>query len=207
MPAVWSTLLALPFLALGGYLYALQSAFPEIAGAPLLVFGAFISLVGLYVQFIGAPEPPTMSEDEEIIETRNPAQRSALATVLISFPVLGTGIYLLYFTGYPYVYPTVAFLVGLYLFSNGLHAYWTNTLTTYLVTNQRIIQEYRFLSLLRTEVPIDKVRGVSESRSPLESLVGLGNVTVQSGGGDLKITVRNIYRSTEFADTVRSQLD
>jgi uncharacterized membrane protein YdbT with pleckstrin-like domain len=148
-----------------------------------------------------------MREGEEIIETRNPAQRSALAALLVSVPVLGTGVYLLYFTGYPYVYPTLAFVVGLYLFSKGLHTYWTNTLTVYLVTNQRIIEEYRFLSLLRTEVPVDKIRGVSESRSALESLVGLGNVSVQSGGGgDLEINAHNIYHSTEFADTVRDQL-
>lgn len=84
-------------------------------------------------------------------------------------------------------------------------AYWTNTPTTYVVTNQHVLEEYRFLSLVRNEIPIDKVRSVEERRSPVESLVGLGNVTVRSGAGST-VTVRNVPDSTSFADVVRRQL-
>lgn len=84
-------------------------------------------------------------------------------------------------------------------------AYWTNTPTTYVVTNRRVLEEYRFLSLVRDEVPIEKVRSVDERRSPVESLVGLGDVTVRSGAGSM-VTVRSVADSTSFADVVRRQL-
>ena len=75
------------------------------------------------------------------------------------------------------------------------------------MTSRRLIKEYRFISLVREEVPFKKVRGVEERRSVWETLVGLGNVRVASGGGDtLEVIVNNIYTPTEFADQVRSLL-
>jgi uncharacterized membrane protein YdbT with pleckstrin-like domain len=112
--------------------------------------------------------------------------------------------YLLFFTFRPYIYPIGTLFAGLYLLSTGLYAYWTNTLTTYYVTSQRLIKEYRFISLVRQELPFDKIRGVEERRSIWETMVGLGNVRVASGGGGtLELIVRNIYSPTEFADEVR----
>ena len=145
-----------------------------------------------------------MRDGEEIIETRNPAQRAAAVKAAVGFVVLSVAGYLLFFTFLPYVYPLAALVGGLYLFSTGLYAYWTNTLTTYYVTNQRLIKEYRFISLVREELPFEKVRGVEERRSVWETIVGLGNVRVASGGGrTLEVVVRNVYSPTEFADEVR----
>jgi MFS family permease len=206
MPGLWSLLLGLPIAGFGGYLYTAQEQVASLAGVPFLLFGLFIVALGLYVQFVAAPEPPTMREDEEIIDTRTPAQRAALAKVAVSLPALGVAIYLFYFTMYPYVYPTLALVVGLYLFSTGLYTYWTNTLTVYYVTNQRLIKEYRFVSLVRSELGFDKVRGVEERRSIWETIVGLGDIRVQSGGGGLEIAVQNVYDSTDFADLIRRQL-
>lgn len=96
-------------------------------------------------------------------------------------------------------------VAGLFFFSTGLHTYWINTLTTYYVTNQRLIKEYRFISLVRQELPFEKVRGVQERKSVWETLVGLGNVRVASGGGGtLEIVIRNIYHPTDFADEIRN---
>ena len=207
LPAVWSTLLGLPLIGIGGYAYFLDVNVPSQVGLPFVVFGGFVILVGLYIHFVAAPNPPKMRDGEEIIETRNPAQRAALAKTIIGFLSLLVAIYLLFFTFKPYIYPTVAFSLGLYLFSSGLHAYWTNTLTTYYVTNERLIKEYRFISLTRQEVPFTKVRGVQERRTIWETLVGLGNVRVASGGGGtLEIVVRNVYSPTQFADRVREML-
>ena len=205
LSAVWSTLLGVPFVAGGGYVYAAETNTPSEAGIPILIFGLFVIGLGAYIHAVAAPEPPTLRDGEEIIITRNTAQRAAAAkTVVGACFLVGAG-YLLFFTFRPYVYPTSTGFVGLYFFSTGLHAYWTNTLTTYYVTNQRLIKEYRFISLVRQELPFGKVRGVEERKSIWEALVGLGNVRVASGGGGaLEVVIRNIYSPTDFADEIRN---
>jgi len=205
LPAVWSLLLGAPFVAGGLYALTQETFAPNEVGIPFVGFGAFVVLLGLYIHYVAAPDPPTMRDGEEIIETRNPAQRAAAVKTAIGFVLLVVTAYLLFFTFLPYIYPIGTLLVGLYLFSTGLYAYWTNTLTTYYVTNQRLIKEYRFISLVRQELPFDKVRGVEERKSIWEAMVGLGNVRVASGGGGtLEVVIRNIYSPTDFADEVRN---
>lgn len=207
LPAVWSGLLGAPFISGGGYGYLADTMVPSTAGLLFVGFGAFTILIGLYINFIAAPDQPTMRDGEEVVDTRNPAQRAAIVQSLVGLLVLIIAGYLLFFTFQPYVYPTVVLVSGLYLFSTGTFAYRTNTLTTYYVTNERLIKEYRFISLVRQGVPLDKVRAVEERNSIWETLVGLGNVRVASGGGGgLEITIRNIYTPTAFADEVRSLL-
>jgi membrane protein YdbS with pleckstrin-like domain len=216
-PALWSSVLGAPFLALGAYVYAFQSAYPLVAdqptappaaGVPLALFGLFVAGLGHYVRLLDAPDGPTMREGERVVAERHPAQRNAVARTLSSVPFLAAGLYLLYFTTHPLVLPTVALAVGLYLFSTGVHEYWRNTLTTYVLTNRRTIEEYRFLSLVRNEVPLGKVRAVRERRSFLDTLFGLGSVRVRAGAsGDLSVTVRSVADSTEFADAVRREMD
>jgi len=207
IPALWSALLSVPFLVVGGYVYANPPAdsVPASVGIPFVGFGVFVLVFGVYIHFVAAPSPPRMRENEEVIDTRNPAQRAAIAKALVGFVFLVAAGYLLFFTFQPYVYPTVALALGLYLFSTGLFTYWTNTLTTYYVTNQRIIKEYRFISLTKQEIPFTKVRGVEENKSIWEAFVGLGNVRVASGGGGaLEITVTNVYGAGKFADEIRN---
>lgn len=205
LPAAWSAVLGVPFLLSGAYASTSETAAPSEAGLPFLMFGLFVVAVGLYIQYVAAPDPPTMRDGEEIQETRNPAQRAAIVKSMLGFGLLLVTGYLLFFTFRPYIYPISTLFVGLYLFSTGLYAYWTNTLTTYYVTNRRIIKEYRFISLVRQELPFEKIRAVEERRSLWEALVGLGNVRVASGGGGtLELVVRNIYSPTEFADEVRN---
>lgn len=206
-PALWSGLLGALLIGTGLIGAGQTTTVPSEAGLPFVGFGVFVIIIGVYIQFVAAPDAPTMRDGEDLIATRNPAQRAAACKAGIGVGLLlGTG-YLLFGTFLPYIYPLVALAAGLYLFSTGLFAYWTNTLTTYYVTNRRLIKEYRFISLVREEVPFDKVRGVEERRSVWETLVGLGNVRVASGGGDtLEVIVNNIYTPTEFADQVRSLL-
>lgn len=207
LPAVWSSLFGVPLVAGGAYVYVEDpnATVPPETGLPIIAFGLFVIATGLYIRHVAAPDPPTMREGEEVIETRNPAQRAALAKTVVGFLFLVAAGYLYFFTFEPYVYPTAAFVGGLYLFSTGFYAYWTNTLTTYYVTNQRLIKEFRFISLVRQEVPFDKVRGVRERKTVWEALVGLGNVSVASGGGaSLEIVVRNIYQPAQFADEIRN---
>lgn len=207
LPAFWSTLLGAPFAVGGAYVFLQDpsSVVPEEVGLPVLAFGIFVIVVGLYIHFLAAPNPPTMQEGEEVLDTRNPAQRAAAAKTAIGFVMLLVTGYLLFFTFRPYIYPTVTFVIGLFMFSTGLHTYWTNTLTIYYVTTQRLIKEYRFISLVRQELPFEKVRGVEERKTIWEALVGLGSVRVASGGGGtLEIVIQNIYSPTAFADEIRN---
>jgi membrane protein YdbS with pleckstrin-like domain len=216
LPAVWSALFGLPLSGVGVYLYAFQSRYPlvesgpetpPIVGLALVAFGLFVVGLGLYVQFVAAPDAARLGEGERIVDERDPAQRNALGEAVVSLPVLGAGVYLLYFTTRPLAYPTVALALGLYLFSRGIHRYWRNTLTSYTVTNRRVLEEYRFISLVRNEVPLGKVRGVEERRSAWDSLFGLGNVRVRAGGsGELTVSVDGVYDSTEFADVIRDEV-
>lgn len=206
-PAIWSVLFGVFFVSSGAYAYLGRHNAPQEIGLPFVVFGVFVIGVGIYIDYVAAPDEPEMDEDEEIIDTRSPVQRAAIAKMGIGSTLLGVFIYMALFTFAPYIYPIAALVPGLYLFSTGLFAYWTNTLTTYYITSQRFIKEYRFISLVRQEVRLDKVRGVEERKSIWEALVGLGNVQVSSGGGRaLQVKAKNIFKSTNFADKIRELL-
>ncbi|WP_115865129.1 PH domain-containing protein [Halorussus litoreus] len=207
LPGVWSTVLSIPFLASGAIIYFGDTPSPELLGAPLLVFGAFVVAMGWYVHLVAAPPEPRLRDEEEIIDTRHPTQKAPLAKVGLSLPFLFAAGFLMFFTTQPYVYPMGAFVVGLYLLSTGILTYWTNSLTTYYITTERVINSFRLLSLVRKEVPMEKIRAVRESKSPIESLVGVGNIRVASGGGaGLEIVIRNVNDATAFADELRGTL-
>lgn len=204
LPLIWSALLAFPYL--GGGAYSLTATDqPGLLGWSLVTFGSFIVLIGLYVHVIAAPDPPELYADEAIIDRRNPSQRVAIARIASGGVVLGIAAYLFVGTRMPYMYPTVAFLVGLYQFSKGVYRYWSNCLQTYYVTNRRVISAYRFFSLIQKEIPLDKVRGIQERKSFTETLVGLGNVRIASGAGGqtLEISIQNIGNPTDFANRLR----
>ncbi|WP_235728436.1 PH domain-containing protein [Halosimplex carlsbadense] len=193
----------LPFVGAGAWLYLGQEQYPPVVGLPFAAFGLFIITVGVYVHLISPGELRT-NGDEAIVAKRHPTQRVATAKIGLGLPLLIVTVYLLYFTYVPYLYPTFTLIIGLYLFSVGVYTYWTNTLTTYYVTTERVLKEYRFLSLVRQEVPRTKIRGVQERKSFLETVAGLGNVLVASGQGrSLEVQMRNIQRPEEFADEIR----
>jgi membrane protein YdbS with pleckstrin-like domain len=204
LPGVWSSLLSIPFLASGGYVYFGGTPYPKLLGTPLLLFGVFVLVMGWYVHMIASPPMPMLRDGEEIIDTRHPTQKAPLVKVFLSLPFLFTAGYLMFCTVYPYVYPTALFAVGLYLLSTGILTYWTNALTTYYITTDRVVNSFRLLSLVRKEVPMEKIRAVEESRSPIEAVVSVGNIRVASGGGaGLEIEIRNVDKPTEFADELR----
>ena len=66
--------------------------------------------------------------------------------------------YLFGFTQYPYVFPFVLFLIGMFLFFKGAVRYWVNLHVTYTVTNRRVINMYRFLWLHTTEIPVSRIK-------------------------------------------------
>ncbi|MES3518238.1 MAG: PH domain-containing protein [Natronomonas sp.] len=222
-PALWGSVLGVPFLFAGSYVYLFELqdgsteieflgttlsgghlTHPEFFAIPLVAFGGFVILMGAYVQIV-APQPPVFGEGETVIEKRRPTQRVARAKILSGLPFLFFTFYLLEFTIVPYVYPTGVFVVGLGLLSSGLYRYWRNTLTEYYITSERVIRNYRFLSLSQKEIPLEKVRGIEEARSVTETMLDIGSVKIASagGGGTVTLRVTNIRHPSEFANEIR----
>lgn len=206
-PLVWSTLIGLPYLVIGALLYVVESVQPDSAGLPVIGFGVLSVGIGLYLRAAAGVEAPPLRDDEELLVTRHPTQRYARARLAMSVPFLLLGLYWLVWTRLPYVYPTVPLAVGVYFYFSGANTYWANTVTTYYLTNQRLIKEYRFFSLVRAEVPLERVRGVEERKGIVEKLVGLGNIRVASGTGEtLEVVVRDIDDATTFAEEIRTHI-
>lgn len=203
LPSIWSLLLGLPLLASGITLHS-ADRYLQSFGVPVAALGGFVVLVGLVVQFIN-PSPPTFQEDETVVETRHPNQRPAFLKGVLSLPFFVAAGYLLYLTKLPYVYPTVAFFIGLYLYSSGLLRYWQNALTTFYLTDRRLISVFRFLTLDRKEIALPNVQMIQERKTVWEKLVGLGNVRVAAGVADLEVVANNIRDPTSFADEVRDR--
>ena len=219
-PGFVSTLASLPFISTGLYVYLFPSdsiripgtvvaqSDVQLIGGSLVAFGMFIFTIGLYVQF-AAPSSPTLQSSESIVDKRKPSQRVAFSKGLLSVPFFIVTLYLLFNTIVPYMYPTGSFVVGLYFFSSGVKTYWINTLTLYIITSKRVISEYRFISLRRQEIPLNKIRGIEERKSILETLAGLGNIWVASGGGggSVRVNMKNIEKSSQFASRLRELVD
>jgi membrane protein YdbS with pleckstrin-like domain len=205
-PLLWSVVLSLPFEYAGVRLLldALRGDQPVELGLAFLAFGLFVLLVGLYVQTV-SPEAPRLREGERLVDTRIPTQRVARARFAVSVPFFLATAYLYFLTIEPYIYPIVTLAVALVFFSTGLVTYWTNTLTTYYLTDRRVISDYRFVSLSRKELPLERIRGIEERQSPLETLARVGHVRVAAGGGGgtLQIVIRNVDRASEFANEIR----
>lgn len=203
VPALWSVLFGLPLLA-GGVALHTSNQYLQSFGRPVAALGGFVIIIGLIVQLI-TPEPPVFQDDENIIDSKNPNQRPTILKATLGIPLFLTASYLLYFTKLPYVYPTIFFFTGLFLYSSGLLGYWRNALTTYYLTDRRLISVYRFLTLNRKEIALPNIQMIQERKSVWEKLVGLGNVRVAAGVADLEIVANNIRDPTAFADQIRTR--
>ena len=169
---------------------------------PIAVIAGGILLIGIYVQIMA---PGAVNLTNEHVELRtHPTQRAAIAQIGIGLGILSIALYLLYFTFYPYVYPVATFIIGGYLAGKGLWAYWVNSLTTYYVTPERVIKSYRLLSLKRSQIPMHKIRGTTVEKSVFEALVGVGTVSVSSGGANtLNISFDNVERAADIANGIQ----
>ena len=125
----------------------------------------------------------------------------------MSVPFFLAAGYLLQFTQLPYVYPFLPFLAAMYLYFRGVIRYWVNHHTTYYVTNLRAVHMYRFLWLDTTEIPVDTINSISETRSFVEVITGRGSVQVASGiGVRHKVRMEEIDRPGEVAGALRQML-
>lgn len=207
---VVSAVLATPFLLFGVYglltqtqgVEFLQGAqgtevtvIPLWASFVILVVGAGLMAIGLYMSLAGiAPLPPLVEGENEIV-MRHPTMKPAYARMVLSLPFfLGAG-YIVIATSFPYVYPFVLFLIGLWLFFKGAMRYLRNLHITYTVTDRRVIHMYRFLWLSTKEIPVSRIISISEARNFFEIITGRGSVVVASGIGE-----RQVIRIEEIND-------
>jgi hypothetical protein len=196
-PRAWGVLLGTPSVGGGVYALLVGTGAPAAIGYPLILFGTAAILIGGYVATV-SPE----AVDVDPIEEFTPSQLGAYLTGGTSLPFLIATLYLLYGTRVPYVWPTLAFLAFVVLFVKGSVRYWQNTLTTYYVTDDRIVSEYRFLSLKRSSINHDDVTNVSRRQSLTETLTGLGTVEITVAGSGL--TLRDLARPAEAERVLNS---
>ena len=198
-----SALLSGPFLVLGGLLVIDSGELSGLSLAVLLV-GLGILGIGLYVSCSAvAPEPPLQGTETEVAR-RHPSMKPAYARMIVSLPFLACAGYLLESTNLPYVYPFILFLIGMYLFFQGLIRYIRNLHTTYIVTDQRAMKMYKFLWLNTKEIPVSRIVSISEARSLFELLTGRGTVVVASGVGERQIVrMQEITNPAPVADILR----
>lgn len=183
LPHLVGTIVGGLFVLTGGYVYVEQTPAPNEIGLTLALFGTGVFLTGWYV-YRASPDPIDFGTDEQVITIVEPNQLVAVLRLVFGGVMLLVAGYLLFATEVPFVYPTLVFTFGFAILLAGLVRYWKNTLTTHYVTTQRIVSEYRFISLNRQIIQVDDIIGVNHRQSPLESLVGYGSVLVSSGGGN-----------------------
>jgi len=186
-PRLWGILLGGATVAGGLYAVFAGTGAPTAMGYPLIAFGGVAIAIGIYVESVS---PEALNVDP--VETFEPSQLSSYLTGGASLPCLIATLYLLYGTRIPYVWPTLTFVAFVVLFVKGSVRYWQNTLTTYYVTDDRVISEYRFLSLKRSSINHADITNVSRIQSVTETLTGLGSVKVTVAGSGL--TLRDLAR-------------
>lgn len=197
-PRLWGVALGVPTVVVGLYvLVAGAAAVPPAVGYPFVLLGLLAIAGGLYVSRM-APAAPA----DEPLRTFNPNQLGAYLLGAASVLPLAVTLYLLFGTRVPYVWPTLAFAVFAYLFVRALTLYWQNSLTTYyIMKNGRIVSDYRFISLNRSSIQAESVQGVDRNQSRIETLVGLGNVTIRSASGD--VSFRNLTKPGEAEQALK----
>jgi membrane protein YdbS with pleckstrin-like domain len=185
VPHLWGAGLGIPTFLGGAYVVVTggTETAPAGLGYPFVILGAVALLLGVYVSRV-SPEPPEV----EPIEVFKPSQLSAYLLGVASLPVFVVTLYFLFWTRIPYVWPTLSFVLFVILFVKGLVRYWQNSLTTYYVTEDRVISEYRFIGMKRNSANITEIGNIDRHQSPVETLTGLGNVTVRSPSADIRFS-------------------
>ena len=199
---VVNVLIALPFFAVGA-VGLRRDDLRDDASLAVMLIGALVVLVGLYVSVLSRPRLDLM-ENEETLALRHPSMKPAFARIAMSVPFFLAAGYLLQFTTLPYVYPFVPFVIAMYLYFRGVIKYWVNHHTTYYVTSRRAVHVYRFIWLDTTEIPVNAINSISETRGFIETLTGRGSVLVASGiGARHKVRMGEIDDPGPVAATLR----
>lgn len=204
-PAFWTTLIALPFLLGGSYVYLYMPEYPTSTGTVPILFAVFMILLGLYVHVLVAPEPPAMQPGEKLHIAVSPFSWASIRPFSFFLTFFVVTVYLRFNTDLPVLLPAAAMVVTLYFLVTGLVRYWKSSLTVHYVTSRRIITDYRFLWVIRVEVPLPKITGLEQRKTVLESLMGIGNVVLVTGAGGrrpARIEMHDIRNAMQVRKTI-----
>ena len=201
-----SGILASQFLISGGLAF-LDPSVPVLVQYMVLSVGLVIMALGTYMSLSAVAPTPNLATGEQEIIVRHPSMKPAYARVVLSIPFIGATGYLFTFTEYPYIYPFVTFMVGLYFLFKGIMKYMRNLHITYTITDRRVMQMYKFLWLHTKEIPVARLISISESRSFFEILTGRGTVVATAGIGSGQIVkIEEIDNITPVAEALREML-
>lgn len=189
-----SSIVAGPFVLAGVYGLSVDE-FPLRGSLAVLLVGLILAGICIYMSLIGGIRPPTLVDGEQTLIMRRPTMSPAFVRMFLSVPLFVTAGYLLMFTGVLFVLPYVSFISALYFFLNGAMRYMRNLNILYTVTDQRVIQHYRFLWPNFRDIPVSGNMSISESRSLFEIVTGRGSVVIASGPGK-----RQVIRIEEIED-------
>ena len=195
----------LPFFVVGAF-GLFNEELSNRASLVIILIGTLVILAGFYVTVLSRPRLTLLPGENELV-MRHPSMKPAVARMAISIPFFLSAGYLLQFTELPYVYPFVPFLVAMFFYSRGMTTYWINHHTVYYVTDRRAMRIYRFLWLDTTEIPVNGINSISESRSFFEMLTGRGSVVVASGiGARHKVHIKEIGDPGPVAQALRQMM-
>tara|TARA_A100001037_G_scaffold300333_1_gene327632 strand:- start:1236 stop:1910 length:675 start_codon:yes stop_codon:yes gene_type:complete len=196
-----------PFLGGGGYSW-LEEILPQWAAFSLIGVGVFLLMFGTYVSLMSAFPTPALVAGESVLVQRRPSMKPAFARMFMGFPIICVAVYMFGYTMLPYLYPSVILIVGLFYFFKGTMKYLRNLHLSYTVTDRRVVQMYKFLTLNTAELPVGRLISISESRNFFELLTGRGSVIAASGiGRDQTIKMEEIDNPSPVAETLRGLLN
>ena len=200
MPAVWSSIVETPFLAFGvaERTGRLSAAVPSQIGLAALGIGLGIVLLGFYVHLISADgfEPAAY---EQVLVQAHPRTPFVKTKSLLGLVFLSAAGYWLFSTRVPYVYPTVSIFLGGALFATGTWTYWQNTLTSYYLTDERVVTETCFLGSDDSHLHLEKIKSRRVNRPFYLRLFGLGDITLDVGDRQYYL-IRHIEESETFSE-------
>ena len=151
---------------------------------------------------------PSLGAGESVLVQRRPSMKPAFARMFMGFPIICVAVYMFGYTMLPYLYPSVILIIGLFYFFKGTMKYLRNLHLSYTVTDRRVVQMYKFLTLNTAELPVARLISISESRNFFELLTGRGSVIAASGiGRDQTIKMEEIDNPAPVAETLRGLLN
>lgn len=174
---------------------------PEIGGAVIAV-GGLVLLLGLIVQ-LRSPDSPNLRTNEYNIDSWTPVQTPAIVTLSFGLILTAVGGGLLYLTETPYLYGIVVGGLGIFVFVSGSARYYKNTLTTYFLTNQNVIYEYRLFQKNEKKLHLNNINGSQRMDTRLERLVNAGSITMKAP--DNQVNFRSVGNPREVLREIEDE--
>jgi hypothetical protein len=162
-------------IAILGWHVSNDPTLPEFLPRLLYVTSVLVFLGGMFL-WRQAPAGATLTGGEEVVEAYHPSVVVSYILMVIALVPIALAVYVYQATEYPYIYVLIPLFIGLYLLFRGVARYWKNTLTTYAITTERVVQETRFFSRFNKNIELEDIKTKNQLNSVFGRLVGLESV-------------------------------